>query len=112
MGLVVTKPELGFRAHLVAALTKALIHRGNVPIVINTGRTEEELISAQKTLFGHRAEATIILSGSPPSSFVDLARRNGQPLIVLGRSETEADDVNMTMEAPAGRPHGFFSPMA
>ena len=107
-GLVVTNPELGYRSHLVAALTKALIHRGSVPIVINTGRTEEELVAAQKTLFGYRAEATIILSGSPPSSFVDLARRNGQPLIVLGRSETGADDVNIDNEGAGREAARFF----
>lgn len=93
VGLVVTKPEVGFRAHLAAALTKALIHRGNVPVIINTGQTEQELIAAQKTLLGHRAEATIILSGSPPSSFFELARRNGLPLVVIGRSEPEADHI-------------------
>jgi DNA-binding LacI/PurR family transcriptional regulator len=108
VGLVVTNPELGYRSHLVAALTKALIHRGSVPIVINTGRTEEELVAAQKTLFGYRAEATIILSGSPPSSFVDLARRNGQPLIVLGRSETGADDVNIDNEGAGRKAAQFF----
>ncbi|HVJ40919.1 MAG TPA: LacI family DNA-binding transcriptional regulator [Dongiaceae bacterium] len=95
VGLVVTKPEVGFRAHLTAALAKALILRGSVPILINTGQTEQELLAAQRTLFGHRAEATIIVSGSPPSSFVDLARRNGQPLVVLGRSEPEADHVRI-----------------
>lgn len=95
VGLVVTKPEVGFRAHLAAALTKALIRRGSVPIMINTGQTEQELVAAQKALFGHRAEATIILSGSPPSSFVELARRNGQPLVVLGRSEPDADHVEI-----------------
>ncbi len=108
VGLVVTNPELGYRAHLVAALTKALIHRGSVPIVINTGRTEEELVAAQKTLFGYRAEATIILSGSPPSAFVELARRNGQPLIVLGRSETGADDVNIDNEGAGREAARFF----
>lgn len=108
VGLVVTSPELGYRSHLVAALTKALIHRGSVPIVINTGRTEEELTAAQKTLFGYRAEATIILSGSPPSAFVELARRNGQPLIVLGRSETGADDVNIDNEGAGREAARFF----
>ncbi|QND54830.1 LacI family DNA-binding transcriptional regulator (plasmid) [Phyllobacterium sp. 628] len=108
VGLVVTNPELGYRSHLVAALTKALIHRGSVPIVINTGHTEEELVAAQKTLFGYRAEATIILSGSPPSSFVELARRNGQPLIVLGRSETGADDVNIDNEGAGREAARFF----
>lgn len=108
VGLVVTNPELGYRSHLVAALTKALIQRGSVPIVINTGNTEAELVAAQKMLFGYRAEATIILSGSPPSSFVDLARRNGQPLIVLGRSETGADDVNVDNEGAGREAARFF----
>lgn len=95
VGLVVTKPEVGFRALLAAALTKALIARGSVPLMINTGQTEAEMAAAQQTLFGHRAEATIILSGSPPASFVELARRNGQPLIVIGRSEPDADHVQI-----------------
>ncbi len=40
VGLVVTRPEEGFRAHLTAALAKALIRRGSVPVMINTGETE------------------------------------------------------------------------
>lgn len=93
VGIVATKPEVGFRAHLSAALAKSLIARGNIPVLINTGQTEEEMLAAQRTLIGHRAEATIILSGSPPRSFFELARRNGQPLVVIGRSEPDADHV-------------------
>ncbi|MBP2547986.1 DNA-binding LacI/PurR family transcriptional regulator [Neorhizobium galegae] len=93
VGIVATRPEVGFRAHLTAALSKVLIKRGNVPILINTGQTEEELVAAQKMLIGHRAEATIILSGSPPASFFELARRNGQPVVMIGRSEPDADHV-------------------
>lgn len=93
VGLVVTEPEVGFRAHLTAALAKVLMQRGSIPVLINTGRTEEELLAAQSTLIGHRAEATIILSGSPPARFVELARRNRQPLVVIGRSEPDADHV-------------------
>lgn len=99
VGLVVTKPEVGFRAHLMAALSRALIRRGNVPIIIDTGQTEPELDAARKALFGYRAEATIVLSGSPPSSFVDLARCNGQPLIVIGRSESDCDHVRIDNKA-------------
>jgi len=95
VGIVATNPEIGFRAHLAAALTKALIQRGKIPILINTGQTEEELAAAQKTLIGHRAEATIILSGSTPENFVDLAHRNGQSVVVIGRSEPGADQVKV-----------------
>ncbi len=108
VGLVVTKPEVGFRAHLAAALAKALIQRGSIPILINTGQTEEELLAAQRTLFGHRAEATIVLSGSPPSTFVELARRNGQPLVVIGRSEQDADHVRTGNSEASRRAAAFF----
>ncbi|ADZ71613.1 LacI family DNA-binding transcriptional regulator [Polymorphum gilvum] len=93
VGLVVTNPEEGFRAFLVAALARALIARGSVPVLINTGRTPEDLLAAQKVLLRHRAEATVILSGTPPTEFAQLARRNGQPLVVIGRSEPDADHV-------------------
>ncbi|MBY5835802.1 LacI family DNA-binding transcriptional regulator (plasmid) [Rhizobium leguminosarum] len=93
VGIVATRPEVGFRAHLAAALAKCLIKRGSIPILINTGQTEDELLAAQKMLIGHRAEAIIILSGSPPASFFELAQRNGQPLVVIGRSEPDADHV-------------------
>ncbi|MCO5733090.1 LacI family DNA-binding transcriptional regulator [Rhizobium sp. SSA_523] len=94
VGIVATRPEVGFRAHLTAALSKALIRRGSVPVLINTGQREDELLAAQKMLIGHRAEATIILSGSPPASFFDLAKRNGQPVVLIGRSEPDADHLD------------------
>lgn len=91
VGLVATKPEVGFRAHLTAALAAVLIRRGSVPVLINAGETAEETEAAQRTLFGHRAEAVIVLSGSPPSSFIELARSNGLPLVAIGREAPEID---------------------
>lgn len=108
VGLVVTKPEVGFRAHLVAALTRALIERGNIPFLINTGSSGQELQAAQTALFGYRAEATIILSGSPPASFVELARRNGQPLVMLGRSEPGCDHVHIDNHGSAEKAAKLF----
>ncbi|WP_368904732.1 LacI family DNA-binding transcriptional regulator [Taklimakanibacter lacteus] len=93
VGLIATRPEIGFRAQLTAELSKALIRRGNVPVLINVGESAAELAAAQQTLLGYRAEASVILTGSPSSEFVDLARRNGQPVIVLGRSEPGADQI-------------------
>ncbi|WP_407866517.1 LacI family DNA-binding transcriptional regulator [Phyllobacterium phragmitis] len=108
VGLVVTRPELGFRAHLVSALTQALIGRGNVPFLINTGSSDQEVHAAQAALFGYRAEATIILSGSPPSSFVELARQNGQPLVMIGRSEPDCDHVRIDNARAARKAAALF----
>jgi DNA-binding LacI/PurR family transcriptional regulator len=102
VGIVVTKPEEGIRTQLLAALTARLIRRGSVPIVLNTGLSGEERASAQRILAGHMAEAVIVLSGSPPSSFVDAAQRNGQPVIVLGRADPGTDHL-MVDNDRAGR---------
>ncbi|PKR89975.1 transcriptional regulator [Pleomorphomonas diazotrophica] len=102
VGLVATKPELGFRAHLTAALAAVLIRRGSVPVLINAGETAEDTDAAQRTLFGHRAEAVIVLSGSPPSSFIELAKSNGLPIVAIGREAPEIDIVQ-TDNAEAAR---------
>lgn len=91
VGLVATRPELGFRAHLTAALAAVLIRRGSVPVLINTGETPAETEAAQRTLLGHRAEAVIVLSGSPPASFLEIARGNGLPLVAIGREAPGID---------------------
>jgi DNA-binding LacI/PurR family transcriptional regulator len=108
VGLVVTKPEVGFRSHLVAALTRALIGRGNIPFLINTGSTQQEMQAAQTALFGYRAEATIILSGSPPASFAEIARQNGQPIIMIGRSEPDCDHVHIDNTSAAWKVAEMF----
>ncbi|MCG8273850.1 LacI family DNA-binding transcriptional regulator [Aquamicrobium sp. NLF2-7] len=108
IGLVVTRPEVGFRAHLVASLTRALIRRGNIPFLINTGSNAQEMEAAHSALFGYRAEATIILSGSPPASFVELARQNGQPLVMIGRSEPGCDHVRLDNAEAASEAAAMF----
>ncbi|MGI6246044.1 MAG: LacI family DNA-binding transcriptional regulator [Pseudochelatococcus sp.] len=109
VGMVVTGMEVGFRAHLTAALSRVLIARGSIPLLINTGLTPEEMAAAQKILLGHRAEAIVVLSGSPPASFIDIARRNGQPIIVIGRSEPDADHVQIDNDAAAREAARLFA---
>ena len=70
-------------------------------MLINAGETAEETEAAQRTLFGHRAEAVIVLSGSPPSSFIELARSNGLPLVAIGREAPEIDLVQTDNAAAA-----------
>src|SRR5688572_11626616 len=93
VGLVTSDADTPFRARQIASLSRALIERGNVPAIISIGRTAEEVANASGQLLRHRAEATIFLSGSPPASLVELARRNGQPLILINRAETDLDSV-------------------
>ena len=86
-------PDTPFRAQMIAALSRALIERGNVPALISVGPTAGEVANAARQLLRYRAEATVFLSGSPPASLVELTRRNGQTLILINRAETEVDSV-------------------
>lgn len=93
VGLVTSDPESPFRAQMIAALSRALIERGNVPALISIGPTAEDLANVSRQLLRYRAEATIFLSGSPPARLVELTRRNGQTLILINRAETGLDSV-------------------
>jgi DNA-binding LacI/PurR family transcriptional regulator len=93
VGLVTSDADAPFRAAMIAALSSALIQRGNVPALISVGPTPEDIANASWQLLRYRAEATIFLSGSPPVSLVELTRRNGQALILVNRAETGIDSV-------------------
>ena len=95
VGLVASDPASPFRTLQIAALSRHLVERGSVPVLIPTGPGEEQVSAAHSTLLRYRAEATIVLSGMPSSSIVELAQRNGQPLIVVGRTEHGPDHVRI-----------------
>jgi DNA-binding LacI/PurR family transcriptional regulator len=95
VGLVASDLASPFRTLQVAALSRHLVERGSVPVLIPTGTGEDQVGAAHSTLLRYRAEATIVLSGMPSSSIVELAQRNGQPLIVMGRTEHGPDHVRV-----------------
>ena len=68
VGLVTSDPDTPFRAQMIAALSRALIERGNVPALISVGPTAGEVANAARQLLRYRAEATVFLSGSPPAA--------------------------------------------
>lgn len=93
VGLVTSDPNDAFRAETIAALSNGLIERGNVPALISIGPGAEDVANASRQLLRYRAQATIFLSGSPPTSLVELTRRNGQTLILINRAEPDIDVV-------------------
>jgi DNA-binding LacI/PurR family transcriptional regulator len=93
VGLVTSDANTPFRAGMIAALSCALIERGNVPAIINLGSTVDDVAHASRQLLRYRAEAMIFLSDSPPNSLVELTRCNGQTLVLVNRAETELDSV-------------------
>ncbi len=94
VGMIASDPETPFRALQISTLSRLLIENGRVPVLITTDRSETGQAS-HETLLRYRAQATIVLSGMPSKAFIDLAQRNGQPLIAVGRSEEGPDHIRV-----------------
>ncbi|MCJ8507458.1 LacI family DNA-binding transcriptional regulator [Rhizobium lemnae] len=108
IGMIASDAETPFRSQQIAALSRLLIESGRVPVLITTDQTEAGRAS-HATLLRYRAEATIILSGMPSKAFVDLAQRNGQPLIAIGRSEVGPDHIRINNALAAETAVGLFA---
>lgn len=94
IGMIASDPETPFRSLQISTLSQLLIESGRVPVLITTDKSEAGQTS-HATLLRYRAQATIILSGMPSRAFVELAQRNGQPLIAVGRSEVGPDHIRV-----------------
>ena len=105
VGLVTSDAGAPFRAEMIAALSRALIERGNVPAIINIGPTSDDIANASRQLLRYRAEATVFLSGSPRRAW-STTRQNGQPLILINRAETELDSVRCDDRGAPGKHSG------
>ena len=101
VGMIAADPASPFRSRQMAALSLRLTARGSVPVLIPTGQHGENLSAAHQTLLRYRAEATVVLSGMPSSSFVELAQRNGHTLIVVGRNEDGPNHIRINNKQAA-----------
>ncbi len=94
VGMIASDPETPFRSLQIATLSRLLVENGRVPVLITTDRTAAGQAS-HANLLRYRAQATIVLSGMPSRAFIELAQRNGQPLIAVGRSEEGPDHIRV-----------------
>lgn len=94
IGMIAADAETPFRSQQIAALSRLLVEKGRVPVLIPTDKSEAARASHAQ-LLRYRAEATVVLSGMPSRSFLDLAQRNGQPIIAVGRTEEGPDHIRL-----------------
>ena len=94
VGMIASDPETPFRSLQISTLSRLLVESGRVPVLITTDGTAAGQAS-HANLLRYRAQATIVLSGMPSRAFIELAQRNGQPLIAIGRSEEGPDHIRV-----------------
>lgn len=85
--LIVSDITTPIRARLVDILTRKLQAAGRVIMVINTESDTQSASAALKQTLNYRADATVVLSGTPPASLVEICLANGQNVVLINRDD-------------------------
>lgn len=106
--LVVSDLTTPIRARLVDELTRKLQAAGKITMVINTETDTQSLSLALRQTLNYRADATVVLSGTPPTSLVETCLANGQQVVLINRDDHLQGSSNLSVDnAVAGR-EAFF----
>jgi DNA-binding LacI/PurR family transcriptional regulator len=100
VGMIASDTETPFRSLQISTLSRLLIESGRMPVLIATDNTARGQAS-HANLLRYRAQATVVLSGMPSRAFIELAQRNGQPLIAIGRNEEGPDHIRVNNKLAA-----------
>ncbi|MGO4852066.1 LacI family DNA-binding transcriptional regulator [Phaeovulum sp. W22_SRMD_FR3] len=103
VSLVVSDIANPFQSRLIEAITRTLQAHNRVAMVINTNGDDASAAQALRQSLNYRADATVVLTGTPASSLVDTCLANGQHVILINRGETPrgADRIAVSNAAAA-----------
>jgi DNA-binding LacI/PurR family transcriptional regulator len=76
-----------YQGSILDAITRRLQSINRVAMVINTSGDSLGAEAALNQTLNYRAEATIVLSGTPPSSLVEKCLKSGQHVILINRDD-------------------------
>lgn len=85
--LIVAEMQTPFQATIVEMATRRLQAIGKVVMVLNTAGQPENVEAALRQTLNYRADATVVVSGSPPASLVKTCIDNGQRVILINRDD-------------------------
>ncbi|WP_127753345.1 substrate-binding domain-containing protein [Devosia sp. 1566] len=96
--LVVANLTTPIRARLVDVLTRRLQAVGKIIMIINTETDQESAAQALRQTLNYRADATVVLSGTPPASLIETCLANGQQVILINRDERLVGSSNLGVD--------------
>lgn len=85
--LIVSDLTTPVRAAMVDRLTRKLQAAGKITVVLNTESDEASVNHALKLTLHYRADATVVLSGTPSTGLVKTALTNGQQVVLINRDD-------------------------
>jgi DNA-binding LacI/PurR family transcriptional regulator len=96
--LIVADMDAPQPARLVRALTGALQAAGKVAMVLSTGGPDDDASAALRQTLNYRADATVVMSGTPAQSLVRTCLDNGQRLILINRDDRIEGPANIRLD--------------
>ncbi|SKA34448.1 LacI family DNA-binding transcriptional regulator [Consotaella salsifontis] len=99
--LVVSDIATPYLSSMVDALTRRLQEAGKVAMVINATGKLEKIEDAIRQTLHYRADATVVLSGSPDRAIIQTCLDSGQRMILLNRDEMLPGIRNVSLDHAA-----------
>ena len=96
--LIVADVNTPYQSKVLEALTRHLQAMGKVAMVINTLGELANVESAVRQALHYRADATVVLSGTPPASLIDTCISNGQRVILINRDDHLGGTTNVMVD--------------
>jgi DNA-binding LacI/PurR family transcriptional regulator len=83
---------------MVRTLARHLQEAGKVAMVIDTTGPSENVEHALRQTLNYRADATVVLSGTPAQSIIRTCLDNGQRLILINRDDRLSGPYNISLD--------------
>lgn len=85
--LIVGELHAPYQSAFVEAATRTLQAVGKVVMVLNTSGQPANVEAALRQTLNYRADATVVVSGSPSVSLIETCIENGQRVILINRDD-------------------------
>jgi DNA-binding LacI/PurR family transcriptional regulator len=106
--LVVSDVTTPFRARMLEILTSRLQAIDKVAMVVNTGGDSESVSGALQQALRFRADATVVLSGTPAASLVETCVASGQRVVLINRDDHLEGTENLAVDNESAANEALF----
>jgi DNA-binding LacI/PurR family transcriptional regulator len=106
--LVVSDLTTPFRAQVLEILTSRLQSIDKVAMVINTEGHSDSVSAALQQALRFRADATVVLSGTPAASLVETCIASGQRVVLINRDDHLEGSENLAVDNESAAAEAVF----
>jgi DNA-binding LacI/PurR family transcriptional regulator len=97
--LVAADTDAPYTARLIRTIARHIQAAGKVSMVLETSGPSENVEHALRQTLNYRADATVVLSGTPDQSIIRTCLDNGQRLVLINRDDGLRGPYNISLDS-------------